>query len=277
MGMTDDDTKGLGNFITSLRGKPGRAPLIAAAMARWVKTSPVEAMNFCLTMPPADAAEALIAGMPAWTRADQPAALTWCMARYAEGTLPLKIVSAVPQIAYQWARGDLAGALSLIKGLELMAGGPSPRPLSLFRKGIGGLALLEDHREAALNGIRDFMAGTPGVEPQHWQHFLEPITNQDPAAVAEWLDRREAPSAVSMEVALRPLLANWLFMDPPAALNWTFGHGQRHLSESAAQSLWQQAAKTAPAAVDQWLSRQSGEMKARITAMETKSPKKQNR
>jgi hypothetical protein len=220
MGMSDADVRAgrLREFITSLRGQPGRGPLLAAAIARWTAVAPAEAMDFCLTLPPADALEGLKAGLPIWTRMDQQAALAWAMSHYQAGTLPGGVVRAVPSIFYQWARQDMPGAFNLMGGMETLMGRGGPQPL--FRQGIGAVALLDDQRESALNSIRDFMLRNADIDPGHWKDYLQLIAAQQPALAAEWLERQTTLPPEHLKVATEFVVGQWARSDPTGALTW---------------------------------------------------------
>ncbi len=219
--MSEDDVKAgrMQEFIVNLRGRPGSGPLIGAAFARWAAVSPVEAMEFCLTLPPAEALEGLKAGLPIWTQASPTAALAWAMSQYHAGTLPGGLVHALPSISYQWARQDMAGAFNLVQGLEALVGGAGPQ--APMRTGIGTVALLDDQRETALNQIRDYMTRSADTDPADWKDYLQPLCAQQPALAAEWLERQGSSLPVAhLDVAVNYLLKQWVSADPNAFIRW---------------------------------------------------------
>ena len=218
MGLPEDSAPLLRGWILKLRGRPGRADLISVLMTRLTAISPQESLEFALTLPPADASAALVAGLPAWTRTAPTAALSWCMAKYWDGQISTAATTCISSIAWQWGRQDLPGAFTFIKGLEAMIGGRANGAVRELCTGIGGLALQEHRRQSVLEQGFEFAA----TRTEHREVFeaalLSPLSQEKPASLAAWLDSQ--PARTVPDAVIHAMLTNWSAADPGAALRW---------------------------------------------------------
>lgn len=218
LGLPEDSGPVLREWLLKLRGKPGHEELMSVLMARWTAISPLEALEFALTLPPADAVIGLVAGLPGWTRDNPPAALSWVMAKYREGQIPTGVFDAIPSIAWQWGRQDLPGVFTFLQGMEAMVGGRSNGAMREFASGLGGLALREEMRDAVLEQSFTFAARRGEFRELFETAFLTPLGREKPAALAAWLDGypdREVPVGVTGD-----MLEHWSVRDAGAARQW---------------------------------------------------------
>jgi len=187
-------------------------------MTRWAAISPLEALEFALTLPSADAVIGLVAGLPGWTRNNPPAALSWVMAKYREGQIPTGVFDAIPSIAWQWGRQDLPGVFTFLQGMEAMVGGRSNGAMREFCSGIGGLALRDDMRDAVFEQSFNFAGRRGELHEIYETAFLAPLGREKPAALAAWLDTqpdRAVPAGV-----IGDMLEHWSVRDGEAARQW---------------------------------------------------------
>ncbi|MES2708710.1 MAG: hypothetical protein V4726_19095 [Verrucomicrobiota bacterium] len=218
MGLPEDSAPMLREAILKLRGKPDREELMSVLMTRWAAISPFEALEFALTLPPADAIIGLVAGLPGWTRDNPAAALSWAMAKYREGQIPTGVFDAIPSIAWQWGRQDLPGVFTFLQGMEAMVGGRSNGAMREFCSGVGGLALREEMRDAVFEQSFDFAARRGELHGIYETAFLTPLAREKPATLAAWLDGqpdRTVPAGV-----IGDMLEHWSVRDEVTARQW---------------------------------------------------------
>lgn len=240
--LTADEVEAAAEAVLASQGA-GRDKLLQVILARWAAFEPEAAAEFAATKTGGFLGGlALDRVFESWGRRDPRAALAWIENAKSSGrfTKSFSLDRTLRHLFHTWAQTDPKGAGRAAHKISANKGSLSPWV------GIGALAALEEHREAAITAANSATEETERIRALGWvlggwaksdphsaaawldkNNYLDSDTEwavsqrfsrRDPVAAAEWLLERAAPE--HRERAFSRALNVWARSDIPAAAKW---------------------------------------------------------